>query len=272
MSLVKEQVVVSIRNASFSYEEHSVFSGIELDVNQGELFFLMGRNGCGKSTLIDSILGIHKIREGEIYINGKSVYSYRPAKLAKEMAYVPQVHNRSFPYKVREIVLMGRTVYVGGFGSPDREDERIADEMIREVGIAHLADRPYTQISGGEMQMVILARALTQQTPLIIMDEPTAHLDFYNELLFLEMAAKFVQEGKRTVLMAAHSPNQAFYLASQGLNVRVGLMDGGNLAMVGKPDEVLTEANISNIYGIEAKIINEGQYKQILPVRTNRVW
>lgn len=272
MSLEGDNTVATIQNAAFSYENHTVFSDIKLTLYKGELFFLMGRNGCGKSTLIDSILGINKINQGKILVNGKSVYKYTSAEMAKEMAYVPQVHNRSFPYKVRQIVLMGRTAYIGGFGSPCEEDQKIVENIMKEVGISHLADRPYTQISGGEMQMVILARALVQQTPIILMDEPTAHLDFYNELLFLEMAAKFVSFRERTVLMAAHSPNQAFYLASHGLNVRVGLMSNGTMYQVGSPDEVLTEKNIAEVYGIKSRIVDDGQYKQIIPIHTNKKW
>lgn len=270
MRIEDDKIVVSIQNASFSYEKYTVFSNVNLNLYKGELLFLMGRNGCGKSTLIDSILGIHKINQGRISIRDKSVYSYAPADMAKEMAYVPQVHSRSFPYKVWQVVLMGRTAHVGGFGSPGEEDRQIVEDTMREVGISHLVDRPYTQISGGEMQMVILARALAQKTPIILMDEPTAHLDFYNELLFLEMVEKFVKQGERTVLMAAHSPNQAFYLASHGLQVRVGLMSNGSICRIGRPEDVLTEKNIAEVYSIESKIVYDGQHKQIVPVHTNK--
>lgn len=265
------QIIVSIRHASFCYENRSVFSEINFDIHAGEIFFLMGRNGCGKTTLIDSILGIHKLKKGQITVKDKSVYDYAPSDLGKEMAYVPQAHNRFFSYKVWEIVLMGRTPYISGFGSPEETDRQVVDNILKEVGISHLADRPYTQISGGEMQMVMLARALAQQTPFIIMDEPTVYLDFYNELLFLELVAGLAEYGKHTILLAAHDPNQVFYLASRGIRVRVGLMRDGGMYRIGTPEAVLTEETIADVYGIQSRIVRGGPYQQIVPLHTNHV-
>ena len=165
---------------------------------------------------------------------------------------------------------MGRTAYVGGFGTPDEEDKQITKRIMEQVGIAHLADRPYTQISGGEMQMVMLARALTQETPFILMDEPTAHLDLSNEMLFLEIVADFIGKEEKTVLMATHSPNQAFFLEMLGLNVRVALMNKGNLVAVGTPREVLTAEMIAEVYQVEGRILTDGQCCQLMPLRTRK--
>ena len=265
-----DKIVAKISHASFSYENHPVFEDVSFEVKKGEILCLMGRNGCGKSTLLDSVLGIHPLKKGEILIDGRAVSSYKAQHLARKMAYVPQVHDRSFPYKTRQIVLMGRTAYAGEFGAPDEEDKKIVKRIMEEVGISYLADRPYTQISGGEMQMVILARALAQESPFILMDEPTAHLDFSNEMLFLEILAKFIGQENKTVLMATHSPNQAFYLDALGINVRVALMKDGSLTAIGKPRDMLTEEMIRHVYQIEGKILTDGIYRQIMPVRTSR--
>lgn len=260
--------IIKISNASFGYSDNPIFKNINLETKEGELFCLMGCNGCGKSTLLNCILGIHALKEGCIHVSGHEISTYKAIELAKKVAYVPQVHERSFPFLVRQIILMGRTAYAGGFGAPGMIDEEIVENIMKETGIIHLADRPYTQISGGEMQMVALARALVQETPIIIMDEPTAHLDFYNELLFLEKVSSLVALGNRTIFMATHSPNQAFYLENQGISVRVGLMCDGSIYAVGRPGEVLTEENIANVYKIKTKIIYSNNLKQIVPVET----
>ena len=228
----------------------------------------MGRNGCGKSTLLDCILGIHPLKKGTIQISDKSVDAYKPAELAKKMAYLPQSHEHSFPYKVLQVVLMGRTAYMSRFGSPTQEDKVIVKNLLNKIGITHLSDRPYTQLSGGELQMVMLARSLAQEAPLILMDEPTAHLDYYNELLFLETIASLVKDGRQTIFMATHSPNQAFYLENRGIPVRVGLMCNGKLIETGPPAKTLTSANLGQVYNIEARILDSGETKQVMPVGT----
>lgn len=181
--MTENKAMLKIKDVSFAYNTNLVLKDINWQVNSGEIWCLMGRNGCGKSTLLDCILGINKLQSGSVVLADKPLWEYSPKSLARYLSYIPQVHERSFPYKVRQIVLMGRTAHLGGMGLPQAEDKILVKEAMESVGIAHLADRPYTQISGGETQMVLLARALVQQTPLIIMDEPTAHLDYYNELL-----------------------------------------------------------------------------------------
>ena len=205
--------VISVQGASYSYGygRPPVFHDVSLEVSTGEICCLMGVNGCGKSTLIDAVLGVNECQEGNILVDGRPVSSYKPSQLARRIAYVPQVHDRSFPYKVIDVVLMGRTVHQEGFGAPDGGDRELCEEALRACHISHLAERPYTQISGGEMQMVMLARALVQETPIMVMDEPTAHLDFRNELIFQETVVRMVEEKRIGVLIATHSPNQAFY-------------------------------------------------------------
>lgn len=261
--------LIEVRNAAFAYEEKDIFHNVNLSVAKGQICCLMGPNGCGKSTLLDCVLGFQKVSYGEILIGGRPLPLYKASDLAKQIAYIPQLHTRSFPYTVEQIVLMGRTTYGNGFSGPDQKDRELAFAALETVGIPHLAERPYTKLSGGELQLVILARALVQETPAIIMDEPTAHLDFRNELLFMETVAKLVQSRQVGILMATHSPNQAFYFENKGLPVQVFVMGNRTILQQGTPDEVLTEETVSAVYRIEARraVYQDGQeiLRQIIP-------
>ena len=259
---------IEIQNISFSYDEKEIFHNCSLNVNYGEIFCLMGRNGCGKSTMIDSILGINHISSGSITICGQDLKKYSPSTLAKHISYVPQNYEKSFPYTVRQLILMGRTVHTGLFGNYSSNDYDTVDSVMKEIGIYHLKDRPYTNVSGGEMQMIMLCRALVQETEIIIMDEPTSHLDYYNELLFLENVIKLVKDKKKTIFMATHSPNQPFFMESKGVPVRVCLMKDGSIKTMGKPSEILTVENIKDTYSINSIITGEKNLKAVLPVNT----
>ena len=275
MTMRDPEVKISISNISFSYGGPEVLKNVSLDICAGRIHCLMGINGCGKSTLIDCVLGMHEPAEGEILIGGKRAGRIRPSELAKQIAYVPQVHDRSFPYKVRDIVLMGRTAWQSGLGSPDSADMERCEQEMERCGIAHLADRPYTRISGGEMQMVMLARALAQDAPVIVMDEPTAHLDFRNELIFLETVVRLVRERSIGVLIATHSPNQAFYFENAGVPVTTALMADHTIRASGAPSEVLTEKVLRETYEMDVRVADvdldgDGVFRQIIPVRTHR--
>lgn len=261
---------VEIKNASFSYGEKYVFKNLSISINEGEIFFLMGRNACGKSTLLDSILGINLISEGSISVMGKDISKLSSKDLAGYISYVPQSHRSSFPYTVREIVLMGRNVHTGFLGNYKKKDLEIVDFMLEKTGMKSLADRPYTKLSGGEMQMLMLARALAQETDIIVMDEPTAHLDCYNELLFLENIKELVKSLGKTIIMAGHSPNQALYMEKARVPVNVALMKDAAIYIKGSPHNVLTPLNIREVYNINAEILKNGDDNIILAKSTWR--
>jgi iron complex transport system ATP-binding protein len=202
-------------------------------------------------------MALKKPQAGEIHLCGKPINEYKRHELARKIAYVPQVHDVTFPYTVREIVLMGRTAYAGIFGKPAKKDEDICDWAIRRIGIERFADKPYNRLSGGEVKLVLLARALGQKAPLMLMDEPTAHLDYRNELIFLEtVVSQCIAEGI-TAIIATHAPDHAFYLASKGLDVTAVMMSGGGIECGGKPDDVITDDNIRAVYGVKAKILTD---------------
>jgi len=265
--------LIKIMDAEFAYDKNIVFTGVNLQINSGELFCLLGPNGCGKTTLLDCMLGVSKLSRGSIYLAGKNTCDFASGELARHMAYVPQSHNQTFPYKVLDIVKMGRTAYTGRFSAPVAADVDIARESLKIVGLLGMAGRPYTQLSGGETQLVMIARALAQKTPVILMDEPTSHLDFKHEMVVLETIVELVRNMGVTIVMATHFPNHAFYFDNNGLDTRVGLMHNHSLQKIGTAEQVITEENIESIYRVQAKMLcydveQHQAVKQLMPIKT----
>ncbi len=265
--------LVELRGASFGYSRQDIFQDIDFKIEKGEIFCIIGPNGCGKTTLLDSILGILKLRRGDVLINGGSIQKMRPHEIARQIAYIPQAHNKTFPYTVLDVVLMGRAAYTGIFSTPADEDVVIAEEALALVGLTRLKDRPYTQLSGGEGQLVMIARALAQKTPLMVMDEPTAHLDFKHELTVLETIVQLINDTDLSVIMATHFPNHAFYFENNNVKTSVALMDRQTFSRVGCPSDVISEENLMTLYNINARVVacrigSGTQLKQIIPVST----
>ena len=263
--------VLKLENLSFEYGKSKVFNKISFELAAGGVFCLFGPNGCGKSTLIECILGYLMPTSGNIFLNDKPISQMKPTDLAKSIGYVPQSHTKNFPYKVIDIVLMGRAAYTGTFSSPSTDDIAIAESALETLGLTHLRDKPYTQLSGGQTQLVMLARALTQETPIILMDEPTAHLDFRHELIILETIVKLVKEKNISIIMATHFPNHAFYFENCGLNTKVALMNNHAFEAIGNPTDVLTEANMLRTFSIYSKLIStitlkNEQIKGLIPI------
>ncbi len=266
--------LIQANQASFSYGSHAVFKGLSFTLFPGQILCLLGPNGCGKTTLLDCILGLHRLQSGSIKINNRDSKAYKPGQIARLIAYVPQKHEPTFPYRVHQIVTMGRAAHLGLFESPSRADLNIAEAALNDMGIGYLKDRPYTRLSGGETQLVMIARALVQQAPLVIMDEPTAHLDFRYELKIMEVIKRLVKENGLSILMATHFPNHAFFFENAGLNTGIALLHKGEFLATGSPADVLTENNIETLYGIHADVITvkngHGKtMKQIIPLGTS---
>jgi len=249
--------LLRVEDLAFSYGKKQVFRDVTFSVPEGQIVCLMGPNGCGKTTLLDCIMAVHRPERGSITLLGRPLSAYRRHEIAREIAYVPQIHDIYFPYTVREMVLLGRTAYTGLFGEPKEEDEEISLAAMRRVGVDRFADQPYSRLSGGEIKLVLLARALGQQTRLIVMDEPTAHLDYRNELIFLETLASLVLDDRISVLMATHSPEHAYYFAGLGVDTRAALFRGGTIFAYGEPEEVITEPALEQVYGVKARIVTD---------------
>src|SRR5277367_1260532 len=186
---------LTAENLSVGYGDRVVGSGISLAVVPGEVLCLLGPNGSGKTTLFRTLLGLQPPLAGAVSIDGVPLEFLRPADIAQRLAYVPQAHVTEFSYTVLDVVLMGRTARLRSFASPGSEDLRVALNSLDSLGIGNLAGRDYTQISGGQRQLALIARALAQETPFLVMDEPTASLDFGNQAMILERIRELASEG-----------------------------------------------------------------------------
>ncbi len=239
---------IDVRALSFSYGGAPVLRDLSFSTRGGEVIALLGPNGVGKSTLFRCLLGFLKPTAGEILVSGRGLSSYSRRDLAREIAYIPQSHSPTFNYTVRESVLMGVTARLGPLESPTEEQQSLVMQTLSQLGIAHLAGRGSQNISGGERQLMLIARALVQDARVLIMDEPTANLDYGNSYRVMERIARLGSEGY-TVLFSSHDPNQAFRYAT-----RVLALKGGTLLADGAPARVLTEPVLSALYGVSVAV------------------
>lgn len=240
-------MILEIKDASFGYTKRTVLKNISFKVEPGEFLCLLGPNGVGKTTLFKSILGFLAIKGGEITLDGQNIKKWSKPQLAKVVGYVPQAHTPPFPYTVLDVVLMGRIAHLGAFSSPSKEDVKIAEESLEKLGVSFLKYMTYTEISGGERQMVLIARALTQNPRILIMDEPTSNLDYGNQVRVLLQIKKLAESGIG-VVMTSHFPNHAFLCSS-----KVALLNKNGFE-IGMADNVITESNMKDTYGINVKI------------------
>lgn len=261
--------LLELKQGSFSYGERTIFEDVSFSVEPGELFCVVGPNGCGKSTLLDCVLGLNRLKTGELLVDGKSMKEYKPKELAQRIAYVPQDHKLTFGFSVLDIVSMGRTYEARMFDPPGAAQKAAALHSLELVGMESFADRDYTKLSGGELQLVLIARALCQNAKVLVMDEPTAHLDFRHELTVMEIIAKLVREEGISIVMATHFLNQAYYMEGAHVPTRVALMNAGSFGALGIPSEVLTEENLRTVFRIVTEVASDeaGVRKYILPLR-----
>lgn len=241
------------RGAGFSYEKGKpVFGGVNLSLEEGDVLCLLGPNGAGKSTFLQCLDRILSLDKGEVLLDGRSIASMTRRQISREISFLPQFHRASFPFRVIEIVLMGRTPHMDFLAIPGKKEIRLAREMLDSLGVLHLEEKPYTQISGGERQLVLLASALVQEPRLLLLDEPTSHLDFGNQARFLEVVNRLAQQGI-SIVMTTHFPDHALLTAS-----KVAILKEGKVLGFGSPHEILTEGMIRETYGIDVRLLDVG--------------
>jgi len=258
--------LVEVKNISFSYEKDSplIFENINFSIDKGDVLCVLGPNGTGKTTLIKCINGLHQVNDGEIFLNGKNIQKLSYNDISKVVGYIPQGHVPSFPFSVFDVVLMGRSPYINISSSPKSEDKQIALNALKTLGIEDLKDKSYTNLSGGERQLVFLARVLAQEPDLLILDEPTNHLDFGNQIKLLEIIEQLSKLGL-SVIMSSHYPDHAFLAAT-----KVAIMKDKTFIGFGTPDEVLTEENLKEAYDIDVELIQLDNGRKIcVPQKTN---
>jgi iron complex transport system ATP-binding protein len=244
----------------FGYDSRPVLHNLTLDVRRGEVLSLLGPNGSGKTTLLKVLLGLYRPRSGRVLLEGEPVEAMDPRRLAKRIAYVPQVHRLSFAYSAFDVVLMGRAPYMSLFSRYSREDRDAAEAAMERLGIARLRERAYTDISGGERQLVLIGRALAQGADTLVMDEPLNGLDYGNQIMLLETIARLAEQGY-TFVKSTHFPDHALWIAD-----RVALLREGRLVAEGEPGEVMSEENISELYRTGIAIVDvAGGVRACLP-------
>ncbi len=267
-------MILSVRDLSFAYGSSPVLQNVSFSMDASEILCVVGPNGSGKTTLLDCVCGFLPAQQGEICICEKPLRSYGRQALAQKIAYVPQQHHPTFPYSVRDVVLMGRTAHMGLFGTYSAEDFAACDNAMRAVGIASFADRTYSTLSGGELKLVLLARALSQEPRLIVLDEPTVSLDFQNELRFLETLTELVRRQQISVLLATHALDQSFFFERHGVRVRTALLSPGQAMRLGQPQKILTKETLAETFGVAAQITetvaNDETIRQITLLHTIR--
>lgn len=251
------EMTLAVEKLSGGYHGKQVLSEIDFALHTGEVVCLLGPNGCGKTTLFKMILRLLHPAQGTVRVGGKNIASWSERRLARTFGYVPQAHTPPFAFLVRDVVLMARAAHLGSFAAPGAIDERVADEALESLGILHMANRRYTEISGGERQMVLIARALAQQAPWLILDEPAASLDLANQMKVLQTAKDLARRGFG-VLMTTHDPTHAFLCAS-----RVVLMNAGRILACDTPARALTVEALAAAYDTPVQVLFSPQQPDV---------
>ena len=251
--------ILSAQDLCYQIGHRVLIDKINLKIEPGESIALLGANGAGKTTLLRLLLGVLPATSGAIYLEGKRLTEWARRDVARRIAYVPQQHTPHFPFTVRQMVEQGRLPQQGLFRSMDADLHERVSLALETMGIADLGERVYTQLSGGERQLVLLARALLQETPLILLDEPTNGLDYGNQLRLLERLRSIADSG-RSILTITHCPEHALLAAN-----RVWALQDGRLIADGSPQEIITPTLIHQLYHTEVSQIDSDHYRFFVP-------
>lgn len=241
--------IMTLNNVAIGYHNTTIIDGINLSLPEKEITCLLGANGCGKTTLMKTLLGLLPAIHGEILLNNQSIKTLKQRDIARVIAYVPQAHDTPFTFTVLDMVMMGLTPHISLFSVPGDSEKNQALQQLERLNIPHLATRLYSTLSGGEKQLVLIARALIQKPLLLIMDEPAASLDFGNQIRLLEQIEKLKAHGM-TVLMSTHHPQHAAAIADN-----VILLDKQQKARQGLSKSMLTLTNLAALYNVDERSI-----------------
>ena len=256
-------MAIDVKNLNYYYGDIPALKDLSFSVTKGDFFIIIGPNGSGKTTLMKLMAGILKPKKGRLKILNRAIGNYTRKDLARTMAFVPQTMPVDFPFSVIEVVLMGRSPYMGMLGVEQEEDLKIAEQALTFTGVAHLAHRKLDQLSGGEQQRVFIARALCQEPDIILLDEPTASLDLAHQIRLMDLMEKLKKETGITVVMVSHDVNLAAMYCD-----RLLLLNKGEILCLGRPDEVLTFRTLEAAYGCTLLVDESplGKIPRITPV------
>lgn len=236
--------LIDIQNVSLHYGARAVVKNVSVNVEQGEFFVIIGPNGAGKTSLLKALSGLQPLSSGDIEVRQRPIAGYSRKELARTLALVPQQINADFPFTVAETVLMGRYPHLGLLSVECRQDLRLAEQAMELTEVSHLASRRLGQLSGGERQRVIIARAICQQSKILLLDEPTASLDPAHQLRIMDLMERLRQQEQLTIVMVSHDLNLASTYAD-----RLLLLKDGEVEQIGTPRQVLTQEQLSKSYG-----------------------
>ncbi len=272
--------ILGIVGVSAGYGDVTVLRDVSFEVQRGSIVALLGPNGCGKTTLLRIIGKLHEASAGTVSVAGRDVRTTNQHELSRVMASVAQAQRTSFPFSVLDVLLTGRMPYVSILSAPAEADRELCREVLDWFGIRHLEQKSITRLSGGERQLVMIARALAQQPRVLLLDEPTTYLDLRNRVRVLETISRLAHDQDLTVLMTIHDPNEALTYADSAVLLRkLAALEGldpdahaaaatdqaTSMIASGSPGAVLTRANVSEAYGVEVDVIEHAHRRLIIP-------
>lgn len=258
MTAVVTTECLEARDVHFRRGTRVILDDITIRLHSGEIVALLGANGAGKSTLFRILLGFLKPEHGEVRLNDELLAAFSRRALAQRIAYVPQAHIAPFPYKVHDVVLLGRLAETGIFRAPQVADHRVVEEVLERLAITHLAARPYTEISGGERQLTLIARALAQGASILVMDEPMTGLDYGYQVRLLQHLVDLANSG-RTILMSTHNPEHAVQAAT-----RIAVLRDGAIMADGPPTQIITPSLIRELYGVAVSTLTNAEGRMVI--------
>ena len=254
--------VINIEDLHFRYNSHNdeVLKGISFNIKKGERVAVLGSNGAGKTTLFGLITGLIKEYTGSIKLEGREVKKLKPHDIAQRLSMVPQKHEPLFPFSVRDFILMGRYSKLGVLGNPSKADLEAVEKAANETGAIKFIDRPYNELSGGEIQLAVIARTLAQETDIIVLDEPNNHLDFKNQFKVFELISEISKKRNTTLIMSLHNPNDVELFADRAI-----VLNNGLVAVDGKVSDILNTKLLADTFGIETICLEQNGHKAFLP-------
>lgn len=255
---------LEVRHGYFGYGNHMILDDINLQMGENTIMTILGPNGVGKTTLLKCIMGFQKWKKGETYMDEKPLNEYSPKVFWQRTSYVPQAKQSVFSYRVIDAVMMGLNAKQNFFATPKQEEYDKAQGVLETLGVSTLADKYCNELSGGELQMVMMARALISEPELMILDEPESNLDMKNQLRVVNTIQRVAEEFKTSCLINTHFPNHALKISDKTL-----MLGYGNKQISGKTQEIVTEENIREYFDVYSKVVSlqvdSKEYRTIFP-------
>ncbi len=259
-------MMFSVKNGHFGYKNREILRDLSFSVESGNVLAVLGPNGVGKTTLLRCMMGLLHWKQGASYIDERPITEFKSAELWRKIAYVPQSKGTSLSYSAADMVLMGRSARIGLFKQPTDEDRYVATQAMQQVGITHLSEKKCSEMSGGELQMVLIARALAGEPALLVMDEPESNLDFKNQLIILEAIRELAKKQNIAVIVNTHYPAHALKVADHAL-----ILYRSGASVWGTAAETITEESMCHAFEVQVKIQayehESGSYASVIPLR-----